>query len=805
MKRFSRFLAPTVTAAALFTVFGAHPAQALFEVDCNEGGDTAGLTVAGGGDWDGDGVKDFAYSLPCGEVQDEERAGRVFIRSGANGKIMRRLRGTQEDQFFGTSLTWLPDLNNDGRAELAVGSPNFDALDEGVPQQPNGQVHLILNVGQVQVFSKRRNRPLFDITGDTEQGELGASIASAGDIDGDGTPDFVVGGTGLRNIRPDQRTGGVIFYAGRGGVEIERLTGVKGSQNMGLSVANVGEVDGDDMADVLIGSRRTPIGGIRNAGFIEVLSGDDLDEQLVTRSGTKNELMGSSADADGIEGDFIVGSPGARIDGLRDAGQVTLFAQNGTRILTVSEETPQRGSEFGTSVAAIGDIDDDGFTDYAAGAPFRSVLVSQQEGFIDEVGRLVVISGLDTSTIWEATGDIVDQNLAASVDSGIDFDDDGIQDVISGNPGDTVNGRRGSGSVRIYSGIDGVQLAEFGGRRGLETRIYAFSPGGLVNGYEPNGVLRTPRATVAFNAGLSIGVLDNAESPPRPGGQRIAVGTGHGGRDTRVNVLLAAERDTIIDSFDAFTNGERFGVTVSGGDLNNDERENLVAVQADSDDGQVLLRIFRQLDPDDADIPGWLLDAEFPVFIVGDEIDTGVDGLPTPVQINANGANVAVGNVSAIGGKEIVVAPAEGVPAVRTYARNGTLLAEFVAYDLSVNGVNVAIGDLDNDGRSEIITCPFQGQTLVRAFGFAGTSFIPPGADESTAFFPFGPSFSGGCQVGAADVDFDDEQEILVVAGSGGDDRVHAFEATGEPVEGFVPFSVGAESQIAGTDRFVRK
>src|SRR5688500_10859489 len=69
-------------------------AQAVFDPDeCTPGLDTLGLIIASGGDFNGDGIDDFAYSAPCARMGKFDHAGRMWIRSGDNGKVLRRARG----------------------------------------------------------------------------------------------------------------------------------------------------------------------------------------------------------------------------------------------------------------------------------------------------------------------------------------------------------------------------------------------------------------------------------------------------------------------------------------------------------------------------------------------------------------------------------------------------------------------------------------------------------------------------------------------------------------------------------------
>src|SRR5262245_44374134 len=103
------------TLVVLATVV-ATPAQAVFNpLECVAGIDNVGMVVAAGGDYNGDGVRDFAYSAPCSRVGKFDHSGRIWIRDGKNGHLLRRaVGGPQVDLFLGAELAFIGDINGDG-------------------------------------------------------------------------------------------------------------------------------------------------------------------------------------------------------------------------------------------------------------------------------------------------------------------------------------------------------------------------------------------------------------------------------------------------------------------------------------------------------------------------------------------------------------------------------------------------------------------------------------------------------------------------------------------------------------------
>src|SRR5262249_53894514 len=154
--RSRRIVACALVSAAL--VASSRAARA-YEVQCGvEGGDSFGWSVASGSDFDGDGTPDYAIGAPCASVRFKInetdtsattlfRTGRVKIISGATGRELFSLHGTTDEQLLGSALAWVPDLDGDGKPELAVGSAAFNA-----PQPTRAQ---LLAAGQRDVHSSR--------------------------------------------------------------------------------------------------------------------------------------------------------------------------------------------------------------------------------------------------------------------------------------------------------------------------------------------------------------------------------------------------------------------------------------------------------------------------------------------------------------------------------------------------------------------------------------------------------------------------------------------------------------------------
>jgi hypothetical protein len=769
--------------------------------DCVRGLDSIGSVVASGGDFNGDGIGDFAYAAPCSPTNKGNGAGRVWIRSGANGVRLRLIRGRQEKGYFGAALAFVGDLNNDGKDELAIGSPLADV--------PVAGTNPLQDAGQVRIITQKRRGPYLLLNGTYPKSELGGSVAAISDLDNNGKPDLLVGAPGEQLSAADtKKTGAVYVYSSTKGRLIHRIAGIKAGQRFGTTVQSVESSDEDELRDILITSEKNPVGGVINAGAIEVRSSASPETILMTLGGAKNDRLGASSAASSIRPNFIVGSPGwSAGSGLNRSGAVTLYSEPGAIHLTAAAPVPQLTAQFGTGVAVLGDVNNDTVPDFAASEPYRDVAADPLDGSISEnVGRVTYLSGSDGSAILSVDGVKADARLGRSLAGGIDRNDDGITDIITGNPGDSPRGLRGAGSDHIYSGADGSRLQVFRGKRGLETRIFAVKRlGGTagVRSFNIAGRKVGVNATVHDNAALaqaamSIDVLDRTATPAVPAGVRVVVGTGSGAGSSHVAVLSATAKQNILSEFEAFP-GEPVGANVAAGDLYTNDVDEIVVAEGSSETGDVRVRIFSQ-DPNNPFLTGWNFQHEFLAFSADDTI-----GLHS---IDADGANVVVVGLRPTPGREIVAAPAAGQPIVRVFDQLGNPLLEWQAYDFSsgVDGLSIVAIDLDGNGNYEIATAPMTGPGLVRVFNNDGLPFSMPGSTDPVQFLALDEGDNSGLRLASADVDLDGRQEILVVSAEAGSNQINAYEADGSLVDGFNPInsmSAASDVDIAAIDRFL--
>ena len=786
-----------------------------FSPGCTLGGDQMGFSIATNGDFNGDGVNDIAVGSPCMYVRAHPHVGRVIILDGRNGRILFSKRGGAHHAWFGSSVSFLPDLNGDARDEIAIGSPGYDVT---VIDQNDPSAKLKDRAGRVDVYQRRKRR--MKVLGTTIRAGFGEKIAPLNDINGDGKADFAVSASGDRNEAGTTQDGRVYLVSGRNGDLLGYRVGPREGNNYGRSLATASDLDDDGLLDFLTGTDTSNgPGGVLNAGLMDAISSADLQgPPLFQVYGAHRDRLGKTVDFAGDVNDddvpdAIVGSGGSDDTGLPLAGLVTLLSMDGARIWTKADTKVQEGARFGDAVARIGDINGDGVTDFAATAPKQDYLFNNK--LAPDCGRMVTLSGVDGQQIWAIDGSRRHEQLGFALDGDIDFDLDEVPDVVVGVPGDDPFGRRGAGSVRILSGVDGTQLFERHGRRGLETRLIVALPDEF-GAARLRSFTRTGRRTEMnqqvldgtsggeFSASIiNDNPFDAQGDPhlPRPKQVHVAVSGGYNASDSTVGIYRISRVKKLIDSFEAFP-GSAFGTECGAGEVNGRVNEDLVCAQANSANGNVTANIFERLDE------------EAPFFLSGAmQVFNASDAYGGVLPINAEGANIEVGNVTGDKADEIIAGTTRGVPLVKIFTRDGVLIRSFLAYDpVDFSGVDIGLIDLDGSGDKWIVTAPREGEALIKVFNGNGDRVTWGPENKEINIVVRAAPYNAGARVSAADVDRDDQQEILVLIPSpAGEQLVYAYEPTNKLVSETQfnnPFSPLPDAQLGGaiaaTDRWTR-
>lgn len=234
-----------------------------------------GTAIAGLGDTDGDGVDDLAVSVPTAVGPST-----LYVYSGDDGSILRTIQPAEDQPNFGRHMAGIGDVDGDGLGDLAVGIP------QGNFGPPSG--------GGAIVFSGASGSELFSVGSDQFLEKAGEGIGGGGDVDGDGTRDFVIGAP---EADPGgQDSGRFRVISGATGSLIFRVDGTSTGARLGGSCRIVDDFNGDGRSDVLVGAP----GGSFTAGRAFVYSFDGppgvgvpyCNPAAVNSTGASGELQG---------------------------------------------------------------------------------------------------------------------------------------------------------------------------------------------------------------------------------------------------------------------------------------------------------------------------------------------------------------------------------------------------------------------------------------------------------------------------------------------------------------------------------
>jgi len=401
--------------------------------------DYAGIAVSRAGDINGDGLDDLIIGASNADTSGE-LSGRSYVLFGsdqglshplslgtlANPQTRRGfvLEGMEGDQS-GISVSAAGDFNGDGIDDLIIGARLADANENGAY---SGRAYVVFGSDQglpnpFQLGSLDGTNGVV-IQGEGPSGQAGHAVGAAGDFNGDGIDDIILGAPRFGSHGRSY----VVFGSDQGFPDPLALTSLNGSNGLvlngqnandrfGYSVSGAGDINGDGIDDVIIGAHRADSNG-GDAGLAYVVFGSDQElpspfevsmlqgeKGLVFEGAAEADNAGVSVstagdvNADGID-DLIIGASGVDSNALNSGSSYIVFGSkrrfphpfsldsvNGCNGLALNGEGMADSS--GRPVARAGDINDDGVDDVIIGARFaepnriqpgRSYVVFGREG-----------------------------------------------------------------------------------------------------------------------------------------------------------------------------------------------------------------------------------------------------------------------------------------------------------------------------------------------------------------------------------------------------------------------------------------
>jgi len=396
--------------------------------------DQFGTAVRGLGDLNGDGYDDFGVGAYFDDNNGAD-SGSVRVISGATNSVLYTVNGDAAGDYFGYSLSAAGDVNKDGYDDFVVGA----YLDD------NGGVDSLYENGSARVFSGIDGAILYTFDGDNADDNLGTSVSAAGDVNGDGYPDILVGIPTDDNNGID--SGSARVLSGSDGAILYTFSGDSAGDRLGTAVAGVGDVNNDGYADVVAGVPFDDNNSRTNSGSVRVYSGFNGAVLYTLNGDTAGDRLGNSVSAagdvnkDGYD-DVLAGAPFDDNTG-GDSGSARVFSGvNGDILYTVNGDNA--GDQLGVSVDAAGDVNADTYPDFIAGAWWDDNNGANS-------GSAKVFSGSNGALLYTFNGDSADDQFGVSVSGAGDVDGDGYSDLLAGaNNDDNTFGN--AGSARLFSG-----------------------------------------------------------------------------------------------------------------------------------------------------------------------------------------------------------------------------------------------------------------------------------------------------------------------------------------------------------------
>jgi hypothetical protein len=402
--------------------------------------DQFGVSVSTAGDVNGDGYSDVII----GAFNYSSGRGKAYVYYGSSTGLSATPNwtaiGENTQDYFGISVSTAGDVNGDGYSDVIIGAHGYPSYSYK---------------GKAYVYSGSSSglsaTPGWTATGENTYNYFGYSVSTAGDVNGDGYSDVILdafmysGGRGKAYVYHGSSTG---LSATPGWT----ATGENTNDRFGYSVSTAGDVNGDGYSDVIIGAYSY----LSYTGKAYVYNGSSTGLSATpnwTATGENaNDRFGYSVSTAGdINGDgysdVIIGA--YNYSGYTGKAYVYNGSSTGLSATpgwaAIGETT---NNYFGYSVSTAGDVNGDGYSDVIIGA----------YNYSGYTGKAYVYNGSSTGLSatpgWAAIGETTNNNFGISVATTGDINGDGYSDVIIGAYGYSS----AKGKAYVYYGNGGTGM-----------------------------------------------------------------------------------------------------------------------------------------------------------------------------------------------------------------------------------------------------------------------------------------------------------------------------------------------------------
>jgi len=346
---------------------------------------------------------------------------------------------------FASAMAVAGDLDGDGVSDYLIG-----AYDQPVDKNDHQ--------GRVFVFSGKEGKLLRTLEDPAPMpfAAFGFSVAAAGDVNQDGTPDLLIGAFG------QEGSGKVFLFSGKDGRLLQTFQAPQRQigAGFGWAVASLGDLTGDGVPDLVVGAFAQD--GEGKAYVFDGHTGKLL-HTLAPPPAAGNSAFGwavagvGDLNKDGIP-DILVGAPYTTVDQVTVQGKAYVFSgHDGTLLYTLADPQPVAGEVFGWRVASGGDLNKDGVPDILIGAPYKDIGTNPAQG------EAFVFSGADGKLLFPLNNPVPHPyaGFGYMVVESPDVNGDGAAEILIGAPFQTVDQYHVQGEVFLFNGQDGRHLTTF--------------------------------------------------------------------------------------------------------------------------------------------------------------------------------------------------------------------------------------------------------------------------------------------------------------------------------------------------------